>query len=417
MTAAPGPSASEQRWRAARRVLLLRLDNLGDVLMTTPAFAAVRESLPEAHLALLAAPSAQALGPHLPMLDEVIAFNAPWVKAGAAALAGQPQGEAERELLQQLLAARFDAAIVFTVSTQSALPAALMCRLAGIPLVLAHVRERAYGLLSDEVHDRDEIGPGMRHEVRRQLDLVGRVGLRTRDERLRFHLRADDVDAARLALSAAGVDPDRPYVLVHPGASAASRRYPAAAFGAAAALLNREGLDAQIVFCAGPGESDLLDEAAAALGGAGHVLAPLRQLGLLAALVAGARLLVGNNSGPVHLAAALGTPVVDLYALTNPQHTPWQVPARVLSHDVPCRNCLQSVCAQGHHDCLRRISPQQVADAARELLHELAPVAAPGRVAVPAAAVGQPPAHAPARERRPGARVVACVASAAGEPG
>jgi ADP-heptose:LPS heptosyltransferase len=143
-------------------------------------------------------------------------------------------------------------------------------------------------------------------------------------------------------------------VLVHPGASAASRRYPAAAFGAAAALLNREGLDAQLVFCAGPGESDLLDEAAAALGGAGHVLAPLRQLGLLAALVAGARLLVGNNSGPVHLAAALGTPVVDLYALTNPQHTPWQVPARVLSHDVPCRNCLQSVCAQGHHDCPRR---------------------------------------------------------------
>lgn len=358
----------EQRWRAARRVLLVRLDNLGDVLMTTPAFAAVRESLPEARVALLAAPSVQALGPHLPMLDEVIPFHAPWVKAGAAALEGQPQGEAERALLQRLLAARFDAAIVFTVCTQSALPAALLCRLAGIPLVLAHSRERAYGLLSDEVHDRDEIGPGLRHEVRRQLDLVAHVGLRTRDERLRFQLRDADRAAAQAALRAAGVDPAWPYVLVHPGASAASRRYPAAGFGAAAALLQAEG--AQVVFCAGPGESALLDEAAAA--GAGRVLAPLRDIGTLAALVAGARVLVGNNSGPVHLAAALGTPVVDLYALTNPQHGPWRVSARVLSHDVPCRNCLKSVCAEGHHDCLRRIPPAQVADAALDLMREAA---------------------------------------------
>lgn len=366
MTAAP------PRWRDARRLLLIRLDNLGDVLMTTPAFAAVRETLPGAHLALLSQPSAQALAPHLPMLDEVIGFDAPWVKAGAAALQGQPPGEAELALLQRLRAARFDAAIVFTVCTQSALPAALLCRLAGIPLVLAHTRERAYGLLSDEVPETDVIAPGMRHEVRRQLDLVAEVGMHTADERLRFALREADVDAAQLALRAASVDPARPYVLVHPGASAASRRYPAAAFGEAAALLRREGLPAQLVFCAGPGEAALLDEAATVMGGAGHVLAPLASLGLLAALIAGARLLVGNNSGPVHLAAALGTPVVDLYALTNPQHHPWQVPARVLSHDVPCRNCLKSACAEGHHDCLRRIEPRQVAQAAQALLREAA---------------------------------------------
>lgn len=370
MTGAAVPPPRDQRWRAARRVLLVRLDNLGDVLMTTPAFAAVRDSLPAAHLALLAAPSAQLLRPHLPLLDEIIGFDAPWVKAGAAALAGQPPGAAERALLQSLQEASFDAAIIFTVCTQSALPAALLCRLAGIPLVLAHTRERAYGLLSDEVPDREQVATGMRHEVRRQLDLVARVGFVTPDERLRFALREEDSAAARDLLLGAGVDPARPYVLVHPGASAASRRYPAAAYGAAAALLWREGL--QVVFCAGPGEGGLLDEAATAMGGGGHVLAPLQQLGTLAALVAGARVLVGNNSGPVHLAAAVGTPVVDLYALTNPQHTPWQVPARVLNHDVPCRNCLQSVCAEGHHDCLRRVAPAQVAEAAWALMREAA---------------------------------------------
>lgn len=362
--------AREACWRRARRVLLIRLDNLGDVLMTTPAVAAVRESLPRAHLALLCAPSSLALRPHLPMVDEFIGLHAPWVKAGAAALAGQPTGAAEREQVQRLLDARFDAAVVFTVCTQSALPAALLCRLAGIPLVLAHARERGYGLFSDAVPDRDEIGPGLRHEVQRQLDLVGRVGLRTADERLRFLLREVDRAAAAALLRAAGVDPSRPYVLVHPGASAASRRYPAAAFGAAADLMQAEG--AQVVFCAGPGETDLLAEARAAMRRPAAVLPPPEALGSLAGLVAGARVLVANNSGPVHLAAALGTPVVDLYALTNPQHKPWRVPAQVLSHDVPCRNCLQSVCAEGHHDCLRRVAPSQVADAALALMQEAA---------------------------------------------
>jgi len=88
----------------------------------------------------------------------------------------------------------------------------------------------------------------------------------------------------------------------------------------------------------------------------------------LAALLSAAPLLLSNNTGPVHIAAAVGTPVVDLYALTNPQHTPWQVAARVLNHDVPCRNCYKSVCPAGHHDCLRKVAPQTVAAAALELL-------------------------------------------------
>ena len=369
----------EQLWRAARRVLLVRLDNLGDVLMTTPALAAVREALPEAHLALLAAPSAQALQPHLPMIDEFIGFHASWVKAGAAALDGglrlalpppPGRGEAERQMLQQLMEARFDAAILFTVSTQSALPAALLCRMAGIPLVLAHTRERAYGLLSDAIPERDEIAPGMRHEVRRQLDLVAQVGLRTADERLRLRLRDQDRAAARDALRAAGIVEGRDYVLVHPGASAPSRRYPAALFGRAADLMQADAAvpAPAIVFCGGPGEDVLMHEARAAMRGPSVELPPTLKLGTLAALIAGARVLVANNSGPVHLAAAVGTPVVDLYALTNPQHTPWQVPARVLNCDVPCRNCQQSVCPQAHHLCLRGVEPHEVAEAARELM-------------------------------------------------
>jgi ADP-heptose:LPS heptosyltransferase len=83
-------------------------------------------------------------------------------------------------------------------------------------------------------------------------------------------------------------------------------------------------------------------------------------------------LLISNNSGPVHLAAGLGTPVVVLSALTNPQHAPWNVPSRVLSHDVPCKYCYKTICPEGHHNCLRLITPSTVIEAARSLLQETA---------------------------------------------
>ncbi len=390
MTVAATDAQAERlaRWRQARRVLLIRLDNLGDVLMTTPALAAVRESLPEAQLTLLAAPSMTALAPHLPEVDRIVGFQAPWMKAGAAALAADdpPLGRDERQAVAQWADEGYDAAIIFTVCTQSVFPAATMCRLAGIPRVLGHARERAYGLLSDEIPDRDEVGDGMRHEVRRQLDLVGAVGLRTRDERLRFRVLESDRDAVRQSLVAAGVGPRQPFVIVHPGASAPSRRYPADRLGESAGLLRqamawRAGGTAEappaIVVCGGPGEESLVQDTVQALAAAdlpasaaqGRVLSPrLSSVGELAALIAEADLLIGNNSGPVHLAAAVGTPVVDLYALTNPQHTPWQVPSRVLFRDVPCRFCQKSLCPEGHHRCLSGVSPREVAAAAIALM-------------------------------------------------
>jgi hypothetical protein len=93
-------------------------------------------------------------------------------------------------------------------------------------------------------------------------------------------------------------------------------------------------------------------------------------LGELAALIERASVLVSNNSGPVHLASALATPVVDLYALTNPQHTPWQTPHRVLFRDVECRWCYRSVCPQHHHACLLGVTPGEVVNAALELRAE-----------------------------------------------
>ena len=210
----------------------------------------------------------------------------------------------------------------------------------------------------------------MRHEVQRQLDLVASVGWRAGCSRLSFTVPEADLAQVRSLLAQHGIAPRQPFILLHPGASAPSRRYPPASYAAAAELLQREG--GRVLLCAGPAEAELLRQTRAAMRLPCTGLPPPASLGALAALVAGARVLVANNSGPVHLAAAVGTPVVDLYALTNPQHTPWQVPARVLNHDVPCRNCQQSVCAQPDHGCLSGVAPQAVADAARELMREAA---------------------------------------------
>lgn len=351
----------DKGWLQAERVLLVRLDNLGDVLMTTPAMAAVRRSLPNARLTLLASRSGAAAVPHLPMLDDAIVYQAPWVQGGEHDVSG----EADRRLLERVVAERYDAAIIFTVATQSALPAALLCRQAGIPLCLGHSRENPYRLMSHWVSEPDTVQPGMRHEVQRQLDLVDHVGYAAVAQPLTFAVRSHDKTTARRKLAQAiGGDPGR-YVLVHPGATATSRRYSASAFGQAAAQISASGL--AVVFLGGPAEAGLIDEAVASMRAAGVgqavVLPSDLSLGELAALIAEAAVLVANNSAPAHLAAAVGTPVVDLYALTNPQHTPWMARSTVLSHDVPCRNCLRSVCPMGHHHCLTKISPGAVAEA------------------------------------------------------
>lgn len=115
-------------------------------------------------------------------------------------------------------------------------------------------------------------------------------------------------------------------------------------------------------------ERGLVDAVCARAGPRAVPLAGALSLGELGALIETADLLLSNNSGPVHLAAALGTPVVDLYALTNPQHTPWRVPHRVLNVDVPCRNCYRSVCDQPGHPCLREVSVDDAVAAVHALL-------------------------------------------------
>jgi lipopolysaccharide heptosyltransferase II len=349
-------------WEEARRVLAVRLDALGDVLMTTPALRALKAQRPDRRLTLLTSPAGAAVAALVPEVDDVIAYAAPWMKATPPRTDPGP----EYAMAERLRSGRFDAAVIFTVYSQSPLPAALLCCLAGVPRRLAHCRENPYQLLTDWLPD-PEPGCEVRHEVRRQLDLVATIGCRAADQRLSLRLPAEAVRRVDSLLAGLGLEPGRGWVIVHPGGSAPSRRYPAAGFAEVACRLVA-ATGARVLLTGSEGERALVDEIERAAPGRAQALAGRLDLAELAALIARAPLLISNNTAPVHIAAAVGTPVVDLYALTNPQHTPWQVAHRVLFHDVPCKYCYKSVCPAGHHDCLRRVEPQAVVDAALELL-------------------------------------------------
>jgi len=368
-------------WQDARRILCVRPESLGAVLMCTPALRALRDAAPGRHLTLLASASSALAAPCIPVLDAVIPFAAPWVEQPG------PARPSLAEMAMRLAEHAFDGAIIFTSFHQSPLPAATLCHLAGIPLRLASCREPPHGLLTHWLPERER-ERATRHEVQRQLDLVGAIGCGVDDTRLVFTVDAASDASLDARLDTAGIDANQPMLVLHPGAGAPSRRYPAQLWPA---LLRRLATDlqaahrpCQLVLTGDAGEAAgvgamieaarLATRSGAAGSGGGatritaHSLAGRLSLPELGALLRRARLLVANDTSPAHIAAALGTPVVSLYALTTPQHTPWRVAQRVLFHPVPCRGCLQSICPELHHACLAALDPDTIVAGVLDLL-------------------------------------------------
>jgi lipopolysaccharide heptosyltransferase II len=350
----------QSKWHLKQRLLCVRLDSAGDVLMTTPALNALKEAVPGRHLTLLTSPSGARAARLVPAVDEIIEYEAPWMKSPGTNVA------ADRALVNRLAAGRYEGAVIFTVYSQNPLPAAYLVHLAGVPLCLAHCRENPYHLLSDWVPD-PEPQKSVRHEVRRQLDLVATTGAYPSSEALSITLPRVARRRAAAALATLRVPRDGPLIVAHVGATAASRRYPPQRFAEALALIVDEHR-ASVVLTGDASEVALVEAVRAAALTATYSLAGCLEFAELCAVIEAADLLVSNNTAPVHIAAAVGTPVVDLYALTNPQHVPWQVPHRLLYRDVPCRYCYKSDCPAGHHDCLARVAPAEVAEAVRALL-------------------------------------------------
>lgn len=353
----------DEQWRTVCRVLAVRLDNLGDVLVTTPAIHAIKESLPEAKVTLLASPVGAQVGRLNPDVDDVIVYQAPWMDPWREL---SQDSRREQRMIATIRKRRFDGAIIFTSFRQSPLPSAYLCYLADIPLRVAASIDGPGSLLTTR-HKHPE---RMMHEVERGLDLVAAIGLRTDDLDLVLAVPAEARARLEARLGSLSIDRDRPLIVIHPGCSMPARTYPWEMYTDVADLLV-ERLGATVMLTGVEGERPLVERIRTRMQRESLSVAGQMPFAEFCALIEAADLTITNNTGPMHVAAAVKTPVVALFALTNPpeQWGPWGVPHRQLYHDVPCRICYSRVCPYGH-ECLRLVTPEKVIEEVIDLLAE-----------------------------------------------
>src|SRR5213080_1990584 len=216
----------DERWAQVKRVLAIRLDNLGDVLVTTPALHAIKTSLPAATLTLLTSPVGAQVARLNPDLDDVIVYSAPWMDPWHKL----PQdSQREQQVIATIRERQFDGAIIFTSFRQSPLPVAYLCYLADIPLRVAASIDGPGSLLTTR-HKHPE---RMMHEVERGLDLVGAIGMSTDELDLVLKVpdeaMADAMNAVPTVAELLAVHRFNNHhllIVVHPGCSMPARTYP-----------------------------------------------------------------------------------------------------------------------------------------------------------------------------------------------
>lgn len=333
------------------RTLAVRLDGPGDVLLAGPAIRSLAVAGP---VTLLASPRGRAAATLLPGVEEVLTYAAPWIDPD-----GVPVERVTTERLVESVAAReFDRAVVLTSPPQSALPTALVLRLAGIRQIAAISEDDPGTLLDVRAPD-----PGDVHEVERSLALTERLGA---------FLPDGDDGALRVTLPERDVHPfgGRPYVVVHPGASVPARTWSPDLSADLVAALTARGRNVAVT--GGPGEVGLTAHVA---GRAALDLGGRTDFEEFALVLARADAVVVGDAGPAHLAAAVGTPVVSLFAPTVPvaRRRPWRVPHVLLgAQDVPCAGCRARACPVLGHPCLSRITVLDVLAAVEALAPGLA---------------------------------------------
>ncbi|WP_207425933.1 glycosyltransferase family 9 protein [Pedobacter sp. SYSU D00535] len=350
-------------WKNCRNILVIRPDNMGDLLMSTPAIRALKETT-GARIAVLSSSMSAGIAKMIPEIDEAIIFDLPWVKTSRSV-----SPESFQEVVELLKQRKFDAAVVFTVYSQNPLPTVMLPYLAGIPLRLAYCRENPYELLTHWVPDQEPYSL-IKHQVRRDLDLVAAVGAHTADERLSLRVNEGLAKALDAKLAGLSIDLNQPWIMLHPGVSEKKREYPAAHWIELGKILSA---DYQLLLTGGPSEKSLTQELAAGIGERAFSLAGMLSLEEFTLLIKRAPLVISVNTGTIHIAAACGTPVVVLYAFTNPQHSPWKVPGKVLpfsvQEELKSRNEVIRYVSDGLlFDIPLMVSPEEVAEAARQVL-------------------------------------------------
>jgi lipopolysaccharide heptosyltransferase II len=356
-------------------ILLIRLRMIGDVVFTTPIPRALKRSFPESRLTYLVEPDAAPVVTGNPHIDELIVVPR---TRGMARLVE------DVKLARRLRAARFDVVVDLHGGPRSSW---LTWATGANQRIGYNIPGRGWQY-TRAVHRSRNLEP--RHSVVNQWDLLGAIeswpGTPPDPARDAVEMTIDPAADARIAerLRVAGVDGRHTVIVIHVSAGNPFRRWPEPAFAATVAALAGGNQGRRIVLSSGPSDRMAADriaaEARAILGPAtaGRVL-EFGEINLpeLRALIARSGLFVGGDTGPLHIAATTGTPIVGIYGPTLPERSaPWRDPQAVTESvqisGLPCRPCEQRACEPGDFRCLTRITPDSVIAAAERAisLHE-----------------------------------------------
>ena len=327
-------------------ILIVRLGALGDIVHAVPAAAALRQAFPDAGIDWLVEARHQSMVELVTVVDRAIALERP-------SLAGWI------DVVRRMRHGRYDVAIDF----QGLMKSAVLARASGAARVIGfsiwHLREKGARPFYSETF-RDTPVERAAHVVRKNLSLLR--GLGVEDTTINFPLAG--VDSAALEEVRQTLGEQRPFVLINPGAAWPNKRWPPERFGEVAAFL-RDIRDLPSLVLWGPGEEGLAGAVVEASSGAARLAPPTRLADLLA-LSRAASLMVSGDTGPLHIAAAVGTPTVSLFGPTDPQRNgPWRADDMAVSRYGACGCHYERRCRKAEW-CLESIGVPEVTAAIQQ---------------------------------------------------
>ncbi len=338
-----------------KRILIVRTDRIGDVVLSTPVIKALRDGFPQAYITMMVSPYAAGVVEGNPYLDEVIVYDKD---------KEHKSWWSSFNFCRELSRRKFDLAVILHPTNR----AHLLAFLAGIPRRVGYDKKLGF-LLTDKLLHSKQLGE--KHEIGYNLDLVRVLGLDPKDCLPFVPIKPEAEAWANQELAAAGIKKTEKILVIHPGASCPSKIWPPDRFAASGdRLIERYGFKAVII--SGPKDIGLADDLEKMMKHSALNLAGKTTVEQMASILKRSRLFISNDSGPVHIASALGVPVVSIFGrsqagLSPKRWGPSGSNSRILHREVGCIECLAHNCVKGFA-CLKAITVEDVMMAVSELL-------------------------------------------------
>ncbi len=346
---------SKSEIRNYKKIIIVRLDRIGDVLLSTPVIKTLRDVYPNSYIAFMVRPYARAIVEGNPYLDKVIVYDKEGREKG---LFGN------LKFIWYLRKNKFDLAVILHPTARSH----IVISLAGIPIRVGYDKKMGFLLTRRIPHTKQF---GLKHEVDYTLDILRYIGIEPGQRALYMPVDGGCEDKAREIFHMNDITDTDIVVSINPGASCASKRWSAEKFAKVAdKLVERHG--AKILIISGAPDKVFGDRVAASMNKECMNLSGKTSIGDVASILRRSRLFISNDSGPVHIACAVGTPVIAIFGRSDMGLSPvrWGPSGKkdiVLHKDVGCDECLAHNCKIGFK-CLEAITDEEVLAAAEKLL-------------------------------------------------